>query len=217
MIVSRWSSCWSSDHFPSRHRPDDLRQNLSTRQSIPRSWCEIGNFSVKYPLERCLLYSIIAHFSYLYLFCLVREFFSLYSSMYQKYSSNSLIYHSFFSSMFDSIKKQIVDNLKGKMKDLIIEANEKIQEKTPEDTFELQSKHKIQLPEMEWTHIVARVTNDDPKWKYVEYGREGRIFNYYKNSGRRRKANPFYSWVWARMYSRTKGEMEAKIKNTLKP
>ena len=100
---------------------------------------------------------------------------------------------------------------------LIVESFQKIEEKTPEDTFELKKKNKMQLPRMEWTHMVARVTNDDEKWVYVEYGHEPKEYNYYKNSWRRKWWEPFYSWVGARMFSRTKKEMESTIRKTLKP
>lgn len=98
------------------------------------------------------------------------------------------------------------------MNSTLTELSEKIDEYTPEDTFTLESNTKIHWAEEKDWKIVWEVYNTDPKAIYVEHGKNGKVFNYYKNSWRKRGWMPFYSGVGAHMFWRAKKDMEKKIK-----
>ena len=90
----------------------------------------------------------------------------------------------------------------------------KAKDLTPEDTYKLQKNNKEQKIENTNWIISWWLINTTPYAKYVEYW-VGRKYNYYKWSGRRRGWKPFYSWVGARMYSKTQFENQTNVRNII--
>ena len=83
---------------------------------------------------------------------------------------------------------------------------EKLKKNTPEDTFELQEHNQVSDTITIWDTTKARIFNDDPKVKYVEYSITPK--NYYKNSWRRNGGTPFMGWNGAGMFRKTRFYLE---------
>lgn len=90
---------------------------------------------------------------------------------------------------------------------------QKVKDQTPEDTWELQSNNLIIPLTDDWTTVRWGVENRTPYWPFVEYWVNSRSYNYYKNGWRRRWASPFYTWVWARMFTKAEFENGKEIMN----
>lgn len=117
--------------------------------------------------------------------------------------------------MFEKFEKHIIDKVKNTLTEIVVDLADAIDEKTPEDTYELISRNQIEMPHIEWDSIKARVFNDDPKAVFVEYGQEPKTMNYYKWSGRRKWWTPFHQGVGARMFSNSLKEKLPEIKEKL--
>ena len=120
-----------------------------------------------------------------------------------------------------------LDNFLLQKEALLIEAinealeyiKKKIDEKTPEDTGDLVKNTKIEEATKEGDTIIGKVVNKQGYAIYVEFGRSktpgvpktGIKFTYHKPKGKE-----FYSWVGARMFSRTADEEKAFIINMIK-
>lgn len=113
--------------------------------------------------------------------------------------------------MFEKFEKKIIEWLELKLTRIVRDLAEAIDEKTPEDTFELISRNQTEMPHMEGDSMKARVFNDDPKAVFVEYGQEPKAYDYYKSSWRRKGWSPFYSWVGAKMFTRSWTEQKQDI------
>lgn len=88
--------------------------------------------------------------------------------------------------MFDNFEQRIIEKAKTVITELVRDVADLIEDNTPEDTYELISRNQIVLPHIEGDSIKAKVFNDDPKAKFVEYGQEPKVYSYYKKSGRRK-------------------------------
>lgn len=106
--------------------------------------------------------------------------------------------------MFEAFEKRIIQNTITVLAEIVSDVARNVDENTPEDTFELISRTQIEMPRLQGDSIKAKVFNDDPKAKFVEYGQEPKTFNYYKKSGRRKGGAPFYRGVGAQMFRRAK-------------
>ncbi len=94
--------------------------------------------------------------------------------------------------MFAGFENIIIQKAIKVMSDVVVEIADKIEENTPEDSYELISRNQIEFPQVQGDSIKAKIFNDDPKAKFVEYGQEPKVYNYYKGSGRRKGGSPFY-------------------------
>lgn len=106
--------------------------------------------------------------------------------------------------MFEAFEKRIIQKTITVLAEIVSDVSRNVDENTPEDTFELISRTQVEMPKLQGDSIRAKVFNDDPKAKFVEYGQEPKQFNYYKKSGRRKGGTPFYSGVGAQMFRRAK-------------
>lgn len=118
---------------------------------------------------------------------------------------------------FDAIARNIESTIRERaevaMKRSLEELKKKIDEYTPEDTYNLIKNNQIREGKWSGDRLVGKVENSSQYAVYVEYWRTrtGRANNYYKGGGRRRWGKPFYRGVGARMYARTKDELREKI------
>ena len=116
---------------------------------------------------------------------------------------------------FSKIEKNIDSKIKLWINKATSYLKDKVDEKTPEDTFELIKNNKRELAKKEWDRYVWEVLNDTEYALYVEYGIWWEQYNYYKNSWRKGWWSPFYKWVWARMFTRTSDEEESEVYNII--
>lgn len=103
-----------------------------------------------------------------------------------------------YNSRVDDITFAVVD----KLTDL---AKERIDEKTPEDTKILVGNSERKPTRRESWRAIWEVENSTPYASYVEYGVQGKEYNYHKP-----KDAVFYKGVGAGMYSRTNAELLIK-------
>lgn len=118
--------------------------------------------------------------------------------------------------LFKGLERKLENRAKEQLEIALVQLADKIDEYTPEDTFELKSKTKIKEVERTSTWFKWSVVNADPKAIYVEHGQIGKTFNYYKNSGRRNGGSPFYSGQWAHMFRRAKKNLQKTILQNFK-
>ena len=97
----------------------------------------------------------------------------------------------------DGVKKQIDKEVESKLLLALEYLKNEVDENTPEDTKTLLKNNKIDEIFKVWTKIIWSISNDTEYAQYVEYW-VGRNFNYNKPKG-----SIFYTWVWARMFTRT--------------
>lgn len=118
-----------------------------------------------------------------------------------------------FNAIAQKIESTIRERAENAMKRSLEELKEKIDEYTPEDTYNLMKNNQIREGKWSGDRLVGKVENSSNYAVYVEYwrSRTGRANNYYKWGGRRRWSKPFYRGVGARMYARTKDELSGKI------
>jgi len=91
----------------------------------------------------------------------------------------------------------------------------KVIEQTPEDTWELQSNNKKQPITESWWIIRWWLINETPYWPYVEYWVSWKSYNYYKGWGRKRWATPFYTGIWARMFTKAQFENQRQVREII--
>lgn len=113
--------------------------------------------------------------------------------------------------IFAKIDARIRKKMENAMSDALKILKESVDEKTPEDTNTLLQNNTIDEGEWHGSTLVGRVKNPTEYAKYVEYGHTGKVFNYYKNKGRKRGGTPFYQGVGARMFERTKNEKMKEV------
>lgn len=126
-----------------------------------------------------------------------------------EYERLAIVYK--LSIMLEQLEKNILKKLELKLTRIVRDLADSIDEKTPEDTFELISRNQVEMPHIEGESMKARVFNDDPKWVYVEYWQDPNTYNYYKQSWRRNGGSPFYSGVGAKMFTRSWKEQKQDI------
>lgn len=85
---------------------------------------------------------------------------------------------------FEKGKNLIINQLMKNVNECLRDIADEVDAKTPEDTFQLISHNKTDWAAIQPGKITGRVYNDDEKAKYVEYGQDGRVFNYYKDGQR---------------------------------
>lgn len=107
---------------------------------------------------------------------------------------------------FDEDYKKILWWLVKWVNEATKEAKNLIDQKTPEDTKRLLSKNKIQEAKVVKDTVQWSVENDTEYAFFVEYWVRSRKYNYNKP-----KWNIFYRWVGARMFTRTKEEINKNI------
>lgn len=96
------------------------------------------------------------------------------------------------NNSFDVIAQKIESTIRERaeeaMKRSLEELKEKIDEYTPEDTYNLTKNNQIREGKWLGDRLVGKVENSSNYAVYVEYGRTrtGRANNYYKGGGRRR-------------------------------
>lgn len=96
------------------------------------------------------------------------------------------------NNSFDVIAQKIESTIRERaeeaMKRSLEELKEKIDEYTPEDTYNLTKNNQIREGKWLGDILVGKVENSSNYAVYVEYGRTrtGRANNYYKGGGRRR-------------------------------
>ena len=93
----------------------------------------------------------------------------------------------------------------------LVKLKQLVDEKTPIDTSTLIGNNIIIPATINWNIISWKVINETEYAPYVEYWVQGKGYNYYKGD-RKSWWSPFYSWVWARMFTRTRDETEAEVK-----
>lgn len=93
-----------------------------------------------------------------------------------------------FDAIARKIESTIRERAEGAMKRSLEELKEKIDEYTPEETYNLIKNNRIREGKWLGDRLVGKVENSSPYAVYVEYGRTrtGRANNYYKGGGRRR-------------------------------
>ena len=110
-------------------------------------------------------------------------------------------------------------NIIAWMKNWLDVLKKSIDEKTPEDTFELIKNNKINSPVVEWNIVIWSVSNNTEYAILVERGVQNKKYNYYKGWWRRKWWKPFYvwgsigKWVWARMFTRWLDDSKQEIIN----
>lgn len=122
------------------------------------------------------------------------------------------------------LKLNITKNVKELQKGLVEWVNKVVDEayisikaKTPEDTFALQESYQKVMASIQWNEVKGSVFTEWIDYApAVENGINNQIFNYYKNSGRRRWWQPFYRWVWVGMFKRTYSELDDKVVSMIK-
>lgn len=92
---------------------------------------------------------------------------------------------------------------------------EKVRLQTPEDTGELQSNNKKQPTTNTWWIVKWWLINETPYWPYVEYWVGWKSYNYYKWWWRRRWWSPFYTGVWARMFTKSQFENQNRVREII--
>ena len=118
-----------------------------------------------------------------------------------------------FDAIAQKIESTIRERAESAMRRSLEELKEKIDEYTPEETYNLIKNNQIREGKWSGDRLVGKVENSSNYAVYVEYGRTRlrRANNYYKGGGRRRWGKPFYRGVGARMYVRAKDELGEKI------
>lgn len=99
-----------------------------------------------------------------------------------------------------SLTQQFKSAVNQSMKAGIDYLKQKVDEKTPIDTWNLIKNTKIRVRWLIW-----EVYNDTEYAPYVEYGVKSQTYNYHKGG------RVYYSGVWARMMSRTADEEEKNV------
>lgn len=71
--------------------------------------------------------------------------------------------------MFEKFQNRIISKTQKVLTEIVRDLANDIDEKTPEDTYELISRNQTEMPHIEGDSIKSRIFNDDPKAIYVEY------------------------------------------------
>jgi hypothetical protein len=66
-------------------------------------------------------------------------------------------------TMFEKFEKHIHTKVEKALTEIVRDLADAIDEKTPEDTYELISRNQVEMPHIEGDSVKARVFNDDPK------------------------------------------------------
>lgn len=111
-----------------------------------------------------------------------------------------------FKIDLDKYVKKIDKNIKNNINLALEVLKDWVDEKTPEDTKTLLWNTKIEKAKDEWNKIVGKVSNDTEYAIYVELWVWDRAYNYHKP-----KWTQFYTWIWARMFTRTADEKENEV------
>jgi hypothetical protein len=82
----------------------------------------------------------------------------------------------------------------------------KLQELTPEDTFDLQNENARSEVDTLWTKVKARIYNESEYAEFVEYSKQEK--KYYKGWWRKNWWTPFTTWKGAWMFRKTKLYLE---------
>jgi hypothetical protein len=107
--------------------------------------------------------------------------------------------------MFDKIENAINNSLKQWINEALWVLKVSIDQKTPEDTKTLLWNNEIEKASQSGNVISGKVSNDTKYWIYVEYG-VSKPYNYHKP-----KWSIFYTWTWARMFTRGFDEKKREI------
>jgi len=111
---------------------------------------------------------------------------------------------------FNDIQKEIDKSITDWINKATKYLKDKVDEKTPEDTKTLLWNNKQVKARKLWNNYIWSVENDTEYAVYVEYWVWWKDFNYNKP-----KWNNFYSWVGARMFTRTQDEEENEVSNII--
>ena len=113
--------------------------------------------------------------------------------------------------MFEDFERKLNDRLEKAINESLETLKKSIDEKTPEDTKTLLGNNDIEKAKQSWNEIKGRVYNETKYWIYVEYGVKNRDYNYHKPKGQ-----IFYTWFWARMFTRWFDETKQEIITNIK-
>ena len=111
---------------------------------------------------------------------------------------------------FNDIQKEIDKSITDWINKATKYLKDKVDEKTPEDKKTLLWNNKQVKARKLWNNYIWSVENDTEYAVYVEYWVWWKDFNYNKP-----KWNNFYSWVGARMFTRTQDEEENEVSNII--
>jgi len=116
-----------------------------------------------------------------------------------------------FDSLMQDIAKTIPEQYKAFISEKqVVTKADKVDEKTPESTKTLLWNNKQVKARKLWNNYIWSVENDTEYAVYVEYWVWWKDFNYNKP-----KWSNFYSWVGARMFTRTQDEEENEVSNII--
>jgi hypothetical protein len=111
---------------------------------------------------------------------------------------------------FNDIQKEIDKSITDWINKATKYLKDKVDEKTPESTKTLLWNNKQVKARKLWNNYIWSVENDTEYAVYVEYWVWWKDFNYNKP-----KWSNFYSWVGARMFTRTQDEEENEVSNII--
>ena len=117
----------------------------------------------------------------------------------------------------DRISKELENRAKQALKESAVDVLAEVVQKSPVDTWEYLKGNKISPIDTVWDQTGVRIYNDSENAEEVEYWFSWNPVNWHKN---RKWGWPvIYSWVWARVYTRTydekKNEVIKNFKNKL--
>lgn len=111
---------------------------------------------------------------------------------------------------WDNIEKAIIKNATQAINETLVKIQDEVNANTPIDTGDLAQNTKIRPAEIIGNNISGSVYNETEYGKYVEYGVQGKTYNYHK--GKR----IFFVGVGARMFTRAYDKMKPTIIKVLR-
>lgn len=113
-----------------------------------------------------------------------------------------------------NLEKNINLRIKAWINEALQVLKEDIDDKTPTKSKELIEGNEIENAKQNGSIISWKVINEVPHWKYVEYWVRWWNYNYHKWPPTN-DSTIFYTWVWARMFSRGFEEKRNEIKSII--
>lgn len=111
---------------------------------------------------------------------------------------------------WDNIEKAIIKNATQAINETLVKIQDEVNANTPIDTGDLAQNTKIRPAEIIGNNISGSVYNETEYGKYVEYGVQGKTYNYHKAK------RIFFVGVGARMFTRAYDKMKPTIIKVLR-
>lgn len=111
---------------------------------------------------------------------------------------------------FDAIERKVFESARVAINSELVKLKNEIDINTPIDEWDLINDTTIFEADIVWNQIIGSVFNNNDHATYVEYGVQGRTYNYHKQK------RIFYVWVGARMFTRAYDKLKNSIVGSLK-